>query len=308
MGFIKQSLSRIRSDGYEGLQDTTYQLYRVGWDRLSKLEKSGTNIFEKEWNVLIILDGCRYDTFKEVLAANLIDGFNEQHVKKLRSVGSNSEEWLENTFTANHHRQIKNTVYVTGNPFSEYYLDGDQFAILDEVWKSSWDKNTGTIRAEPITDHAIYNWRNETPSKMIVHYMQPHFPCVPNPKFNSGININQIGKSWESVWNMLRKGNVDKEEVYESYRKNLIYVLHNVDILTQNIDAQDVVITADHGNTFGSWGLYGHPRAPIADIRNVPWYKTTGDNIAEYEPDLTDEGDKTTESSVEKKLSDLGYL
>lgn len=308
MSFIKQSLSRIRSDGYDGLKDTTYQLYRVGWDRLSKLENSGTNVFEKEWDVLIILDGCRYDTFQEIVSDNTINGFNDECIRRFRSVGSNSEEWLENTFTANYQRYIKNTIYVTGNPFSEYYLDDDQFAILDEVWKSSWDKNIGTIRAEPITDHAIYNWRNETPSKMIVHYMQPHFPCVPNPKFNSGINIDRIGKSWESVWDMLRKGEADKEEVYELYSQNLKYVLDSVNKLTQNIDAQNIVITADHGNSFGSWGLYGHPRAPIADIRDVPWYRTSGNDIADYEPKLDYKRRGKIQSSIEEKLSDLGYL
>lgn len=306
--FSKNSLREIQRNGAEGVADVSYKLYRIWWDRVSRIDRSGVNIYERDWDILLILDGCRYDAFSKLISEENFDGFRHTDVEKIRSVGSNSEEWLEKTFTSSYQKEINKTTYIVGNPFSEQYLDSNEFQELKEIWKYSWDNDIGTIRAEGLTDSAITHWRDSSPAKMIVHYMQPHFPCVPDPKFNSGIELDRIGESWESVWDLLRKKKVEKNEVYDSYLKNLKYILSNISILLCSINAEKVVITADHGNTFGRWGLYGHPRAPISDIRNVPWYEVSANATSDYEPTNVLEEKDIEQKSIENKLRDLGYL
>ena len=36
------------------------------------------------------------------------------------------------------------------------------------------------------------------------------------------------------------------------------YVLNDIGILLDNLDAERVVITADHGEAFGEYGILGH--------------------------------------------------
>jgi hypothetical protein len=150
---------------------------------------------------------------------------------------------------------------------------------------------------------------------MIVHYMQPHFPSVPNPELGSELHPDRFGQAWDSIWGRLRRGKVAGETVRAAYRANLKYVLERVRLLVRSIDAERVVITADHGNSFGSWGLYGHPQAPIAAVRNVPWCELSARDVSGYEPTTTTYRDTERgrvagepNEGVESKLRDLGYL
>lgn len=55
----------------------------------------GTNIFTKDWDLLIILDTCRPDALRE-----LQDEYDFiQEVDEITSVGGSSPEWMVNTFT-----------------------------------------------------------------------------------------------------------------------------------------------------------------------------------------------------------------
>lgn len=55
---------------------------------------SGKSVFTEEWDLLILLDSCRYDTLKEVS-----DEYDWIHkVDRKWSVGAQSAEWMLNTF------------------------------------------------------------------------------------------------------------------------------------------------------------------------------------------------------------------
>ena len=93
----------------------------------------GTNVFEREWDVLVVLDACRADLLAAV--ASEIPFLDD--VETVRSVGSSSSEWLENTFVG--HAETARTVMVTANTWTDRYLTADDFRALDEVWKYAWD-------------------------------------------------------------------------------------------------------------------------------------------------------------------------
>lgn len=277
-----------------GLVQTTLEyLHQVpGWYLKS------TNIFDRDWDVLIILDGCRYDLYRDVVG----DG------EYIYSLGSASAEWMRNTFTDEYEAVIKNTAYVSGNPHTNN-LDEQEFGLLDHVWQYSWDSDRGTIHPEPVTNRGVSIARSQDFERVIIHYMQPHYPFI-----GDDIPIGRIsdppgskgGGSGQSVWNLVMTGEVDKEVALEGYRQNLMFVLKWVEIVTNNVDGR-VVVTADHGNALGEWGYWGHrDYLPFRSLRKVPWHERECSDEGTYEPDPIDTQDNRI--SVEDRLRDLGYI
>jgi hypothetical protein len=242
----------------------------------------GTNVFEREWDVLVVLDACRADLLRSVVAeGNLLDD-----VGSMRSVGSSSSEWLENTFDG--HPETRRTVMVTGNTWTDRYVEADAFAALDEVWKYAWDDDLGTVPPSAVTDRAVAMARRRTPARLVVHYMQPHHPFVADPiAGDEGMARTSAHSDTVSPWVLLRRGEVTAERVWEAYEATLRHVLPEVATLVENVEGR-VAVTADHGNLFGEWGLYGHPmHTPVPALLAVPWAVTTGGGGQGHAPTLS---------------------
>jgi len=242
----------------------------------------GTPVFEREWDVLVVLDACRADLLRSVAPdIEFLDS-----VETVRSVGSSSSEWLENTFLG--HPETGHTVMVTGNTWTDRYLDADAFAALDEVWKYAWDEELGTVPARAVTDRAVALARERDPERLVVHYMQPHHPFVPDPlDGDDGLARTGEHSNTANPWVALRRGDLSTDRVWAAYEANLRYVLREVATLLGNVDGR-VAVTADHGNLFGEWGLYGHPmHTPVPALLAVPWAEATGVDRGGRDPDLT---------------------
>ncbi|MUV88797.1 hypothetical protein GJ629_01920 [Halapricum sp. CBA1109] len=81
-----------------------------------------------------------------------------------------------------------------------------------------------------------------------------------------------------------------------------------VDLLLENVDANEVLITSDHGNAMGEYGYYGHPRwTPIKSLKEVPAVRTSATDSGEYEPS-TERTEGGSNQDIEERLRDLGYL
>ena len=267
----------------------------------------GTNVYERSWDVLVVLDGCRAD----LLAAVADDHAFLPEVGSIRSVGSSSSEWLENTFHG--HPETERTVMVTANTWTDRYLDADDFAALDEVWKYAWDDEHNTIPPGAVTDRAIAHARDESPDRLVVHYMQPHHPFVPDPlDGDDGLVRAGSHSNTGNPWVALRQNEVSVDRVRAAYRANLDYVLGEVESLCANIDGQ-VAITADHGNLFGEWGLYGHPmETPVPALITVPWAETTATDRERRTPTLEPPESLPVRrvygsDSADERLDALGY-
>jgi hypothetical protein len=77
----------------------------------------------------------------------------------------------------------------------------------------------------------------------------------------------------------------------------------------KNLDAENVVITADHGEGFGEYGFYRHViGCPLPCIRQVPWVKTSAFDHGNYEPYGPNPESANQTTSAEERLEDLGYL
>lgn len=301
--WISETGDRLREDGVAGMRESLYELYLGGLRRTNPLYSRGEHIYDREWDVLVLLDACRVDLMAEVDSKYAFLDTPDT----LTSVGSSSIQWMERTFTDDYAEEMAQTVYVTGNPFSKQVLSDGDLLGLDEVWRYGWDDEVGTIPARHITDRAIAAGRTyEDCDRLIIHYMQPHFPSVPQP-LTDGMNTATLGdgEGWNSPWHRLRSGELDRETVWSSYRENLEYVLDDVELLLDNLDAGRVAISADHANAAGEFGVYGHPKVPLRVLREVPWYETTATDAGEYEPELEPDDER---GDINDKLSALGYL
>jgi hypothetical protein len=84
-------------------------------------------------------------------------------------------------------------------------------------------------------------------------------------------------------------------------------VLDDVEILLENVDADTVAITADHGEAMGEWGFHSHNiGCPHPIVRKVPWVTTSATDTGSYEPSLEPEAE--VEPDTQAQLKDLGYL
>ncbi|WP_276300059.1 hypothetical protein [Halorussus lipolyticus] len=264
----------------------------------------GRSIYDEEWDVLVVLDACRTDLMREVADDYPVLG----EVGTFDSLGSHSQEWMAENFGDDRRADTRRTAYVTANPFSEKMLDSASFALLDEVWRYGWDDELGTVPPRPVTDRAISVARERAPDRLVVHYMQPHVPFVADGQ-SGDLTPSSFGggQRFDSTWTDLQTGAADREEVWESYRANLEHVLSEVELLAESIDAERLVVTADHGNALGERGIYEHPAGvPLPCLRRVPWCVTSAEDTGEYDPDThreeADDGNDLTD-----RLAALGY-
>lgn len=261
------------------------------------------SIYETEWDLLIILDGCRVDLMREVASEySFLESVGTKY-----SLGADSTEWIQENFVNEPNRErLENTCYITGNPHTELTLTGNELGSLDEVWKYEFDYDKGVMPPRPITDRAISAGRNSDFDRYVVHYMQPHFPSIPRLDLGSTMNPKTVGDEWNSIWDQLEQGEVSEEVVWRAYQDNLRYILDEVEVLLKNFQAENTIISADHGNAFGEFGFYGHPRVPISATRKIPWYKSSASDEETMQAEIIPpESDSSV--SRDEQLRALGY-
>ncbi|WP_138007348.1 hypothetical protein [Halalkalirubrum salinum] len=311
---------RFRENPIRAPMYVIYTWYLVFWYAVTSRIPIGTNVYERDWDLLIILDACRVDTLIEV--APEYDFIED--VETIWSVGSQSDEWMVNTFIPDYDKKINQTHYITGNghatqlfergifppknnttpfDFSRWEIvDTEDFANIDFVWKQNHDKRYRIVLPGVITDRAIHLGRSCGFDRLIVHYMQPHLPYIGRalPEDREATDLEMEG------YEQLENNTADRNEVYELYRDTLRLALDEVGELLQNIDAENVVITADHGEAFGEFGAYGHPEGfPHPVVKKVPWIRTSAVDTGSRKPSLETDPDETVD--LEQHLKDLGY-
>lgn len=230
--------------------------------RIEELEPEP--IYEMEWDNLVILDAARGDLYDEV------NGETEKRI----SVGSHSSEFIEKTFSEG---DFSDTVYVTANPFfSESKFEeitgrkvSQVFHEVFHTYMTDWNQEEGTVLPESLVRDAKTARKLFPGKKLVVHFMQPHYPFVKSDMTSKGLGPN-FEDSGLSVWQRAEIGEYEDEELWTEYRKNLEYVMPHVDELVEHLEGRTVV-TADHGNLAGEAGTYGHPRGiSVKTLREVP--------------------------------------
>lgn len=316
--WMRQSYEDLRSDLTRGLMHTIYTAYLSVWFSVTSRRPIGFNMYDEPWDMVIVLDGCRTDLLAEI--ASEYDFIND--IETRWSVGSHSREWLTNTFTESYRDEIEETTLVTGNPHTQTVfrdrtfppketipfaslnwstVEKDAFNEVFSHWESHRTDGYGVL-PRPITDRAISEGRSGDTERLIVHYMQPHIPYI-----GTAVDSNrELTSAEKDGWRAVKNGTAHRSDVWEAYKDNLRYILTEVELLLSNVEANRVCITADHGNAFGEFGVYGHPEGfPHPYIKRVPWVETTAQDSGTYEPKTPE---KVTHEGSEEILKDLGYL
>jgi hypothetical protein len=274
---------------------------------------SGTEVMSEDWDNLFILDGCRYDLYQSCDLP--VDGRLESRI----SLGSSSEEFLEQNFSGN---KYHDTVYVNANPFiPRFDLDEGNFhAVVDCL--GEWDADLQTIPPEPVADAAQRAFNNFPNKRIIVHFMQPHAPFIGKKgRTLAGgegwtVNKENSGKK-QTIWNTLRDNpeSVEIKDFWEAYEENLQIVLNEVKPLIENWNGKSVV-TADHGNLVGerlspipTKKKFGHPYGVhTKELVKVPWFVVNGSRRREIIEDSPVDQESVRDERIEEHLEDLGYI
>jgi hypothetical protein len=274
------------------------------------------NVMEENWDLLIILDTCRPEALRQV--SDDYEFINE--VTSRWSAGGTSPEWIYNTFTEEYYEEISKTAYITSNPYSDGVLkdklsstavdqsfidvisrytstksvDSDALFEYTSLFQHS-KENSNFPSPRAVTDHTINIARQDDPPRIIAHYMPPHQPYL-------------------SIWDEGNLTFVDegRRHTWDAYVDNLRWGLSEVNILLNNVDRDNVVITADHGHHFRRFFKIrtGHHMGMVSPaVRQVPWVETDATNQETYNPDMEHyELEDKSETSIEETLEALGYI
>lgn len=303
---LGEALRNLRGAGLGAVRELVWRTYLRHGRRLR-----ADPVLDADWDLLVVLDACRGDLWAEVVGADADLPVGTTRI----SPGGTSTEWLEAVFGAADPGDLADIGYVTANPYSDAHVDGTELGRLEEVWRYAWDDDLGTVRPRAVTDAAIRVGRETDLDRLVVHYMQPHFPSIVDDR-GDGVALRAFGEESLSVWEDLRFGLRAPADVWSAYRANLRTVLDDVRLLLTNVDADRAVVTADHGNAFGERGLYGHAAGvALRPLREVPWAVTTATDTGSYEPPqvageaaASEAEDRTpVPAGVAGRLEDLGY-
>jgi hypothetical protein len=271
------------------------------------------NVLDEDWDTLVVIDACRADLFEDVASSARFDAYDA-----VRSNASSTPEWLQQTFGDSH----GDIVYVAGNPMTTRHRP-DAFHELIEAWRDGYDPDTSVIDPETVTEAGL-TAREEFPQKrLIVHYMQPHYPFIDRPDLNyanfdfDSAEFKKGGRSEHEaihhVWDALRASLVDADAVWEGYRHTLEVVMEEVDELIDSIDDR-IVLTSDHGNMLGgrAWPVplrtYGHPNNQrLTPLIRVPWGIVTGER-REITTDAVSSASRADTAELNEQLKHLGYV
>lgn len=261
------------------------------------------DILQADWDNLLLLDACRFDTFE---ARHDLPGTLESR----RTVASSTIEFLHRSFDG---ADLSDTVYVTANP--QLYRKRDRLDLnifeVNNVWQEEgWDDEYRTVRPETVADAAIEAAERYPDKRLLVHFIQPHYPFI-GPTGQEHFDLDSL-----DFWNRVLNGDVSlpDEVLWQAYEENLDVALPHVETLMTELRGKTVV-SADHGEMIGERARpipmteYGHPSEVHTDaLVTVPWLTyQNGDRREIRAEDSSISMDDEDREVVEKRLEELGY-
>ncbi len=227
-----------------------------------------TYLTDMEWDVLIVLDACRWDAFCEIYG---------KKVPFICSPGTWTGDWVKENFVYGPNTgTLEDVLVVTGSPWNApayYEMNGWTYPFKDciSVFVDGWDERLHTVLPATLTEACRKAVSEYHPKRLLVHFMQPHMPWIDYVQTHK-ITTDLVN----DIWDMVEDGRIPLLEARKAYEENLKLVLKEVWKLVAQLDGK-IVITSDHGNLFGEYGLFGHPaRIGVPELVKVPWLELEG--------------------------------
>ena len=255
---------------------------------------------ERNWDILVILDACRYDSFKTAIE---ILGW-KGNLETYRVKASTTEEYrdLWPTLPAD-----KRVFYVSGNGYINTKNCYNKFKVINaHLW--GWSDRHDVTLPEPVTDAvmtlAVFG------EKIVAHYMPPHIPfisessrldewrpymkpvkrekgwrdAVPFPPDIPNAKIMLFDEEYVShEIKLLKEPDKDLynakdliQMIKRAYLSNLFIVLRDISRLRRYLKRAKIVITADHGSLLGETYKKGYDPNTLAGGATVKDVKKWG--------------------------------
>ena len=279
------------------------ELNRLYYRRLyaRDFNEDGVDVFDEDWDNLVILDACRYDLFE---AEHDLPG----RLEARRSRGSSTVEFLKANFDE---RDLEDIVYVTANPqlYRHDSITPSLHATINVWQEKGWNSDYRTVLPETLTEHARKAASEYPDKRLVVHYIQPHYPFI-GPTGQEHFDLDSL-----AIWKRVRNGDlsVSDDVLRQAYRENLQLVLPHVRELLDAFRGKTVV-TADHGQAIGERvgpvpiQCYGHPTSVYASpLVKVPWLVHESGERKDIVAEQPQETGDIENDVVSDRLKQLGY-
>lgn len=186
----------------------------------------GTSIFDRDWDVCVVLDTCRVDALRQLADEySFLPG-----VGRAVSVGGSSPEWMAQTFSATRRETLGEMAYVTANAWVEKVLEdrlspGDEYhdyrilkhlreygdwdlarsshiGRLEKVWQYVPEEQQVGEKKDPrnmrqggappryVTDRAVAVWREFDYDRLVLHCIQSDEHSTRDPFFTEHSKSN----------------------------------------------------------------------------------------------------------------------
>lgn len=275
----------------------------------SDFNEAGFDVFEADWDNLLILDACRLD---------MLDGEDfDGEAETVESRGSDTYEFLRANCGG---RDLSDTVYVSASPMLYWRSEtiDHNFHDVIYVWEEDgWDEANRTVLPETVTEYALEAAAEYPNKRLLVHYLQPHYPFVDSGTDFDKRQLHDPNETHPSFWRMVETDQIDisTDRIWELYRANLQRALPHARELVESLDGKTVV-TSDHGNMVGERSYpipiteWGHPAGTYTpELVKVPWIECPHDErrriVAGERTETTTEADRDV---AEERMTALGYL
>jgi len=302
--WFHESRREISEFGVGGVRGSFSKLLVGAGKRVGRTVNYGESQMERDWDVLILLDACRPDYLRRVYDE---EGYSfAAAFETTYSPASASIEWVQKCLQPLSDSEADGLAVVSGNGWTSTEIDSKRFHSVETLLESHWDEERGIHPPEVVTDHAIRTWREDEPERMLVWYMQPHTPHPTiDVNYEFETDMGDVTEDWTET-GYARVGAISDSTLRRGYEETLKVGLAEVSALVENLDADDVYLSADHAELLGEWGLYEHPQCfPLPRLKRVPWVELTAED-RRTRPSEDGEAYRN-DSELADRLRALGY-
>lgn len=286
---------------HQTTEPVTYRSWKWLWQQRSKIGWK-SNLFERieesEWDLLVILDACRYDTLASVVDCAVVE--------RAVSPASATPGFLKQ---ANTEDLFDGTTYLSANPQTNLHPPGAKRVV--DLYETQWDTELSTVTPDTVYAEAR-KWLKKG-ERVVAHTLQPHYPHI--CMFGNNIRpvrnglhpteLDFLDENYLEPQIFLSDGRVSLGRARRSYELCTAYAWNQVKAFATwaTSEGYTVAITADHGELFGERGFVEHPnKINISSLTTVPWIM--------FEPDITPTAYemKAEPDKITDRLAALGYV
>ncbi len=215
-------------------------------------------IHHTDWDVLIILDACRWDYLVKIMPS----------AEKVISPGGTTGIWLKATFP-----DFYPLIYISAMPWISKsdvadYIGLDHFNDVIEVWRFGWDDELKVTLPQAIVKAYL---ERAHMGRMVVHFGQPHLPYIGDPPLNYGADKEGHVRLLHDLYS----GKVDVGQLREAYFGNVKLAWKYAKMVIDSSKGKKLVVTADHGERlmepYATPPYIGHGRELCPQLVEVPW-------------------------------------